>query len=332
MKNFSSIIKATVICGVLIAMSQAKTFANMPNDSIIAIVNKEIITLKDLHEYLNAIYMQLYSEGKSKEAIEQTIRNYEKDGVNRLIDDKLLIDEANRKEMTIRGKLIDDKIAQIKENYPNDEAFLNALVKDGLTINELKKRMTDQYKVKYIVEMEVKSKIFVNPNEVTEYYQNNLSEFNKPERVDLESIFIPFINSSQATDTKTNLAQNSKDKKAAQKKAADALNLIKGGKGFLEVAKQYSQLPSIGIIAKGQMLPEIESAVFALKDNETSQPLTTETGIFIFKLKSKLPPESAPLEEVKDQVYSMLFTKKFQARLTAWLEELRKKAYVEIKN
>lgn len=327
MKNLFSIIKTTVIFALLFFSPQTKVCANTPSDTIIAIVNKEIITLKDLREYLSAAYIQMNSEGRSKEEIEQAIRNYEKNGLSRLIDDKLLIGEANRKEMTIRDKLVNDRIEQIKENYPNDEAFLNALVKDGLTVTELRKRITDQFKAKYIVEMEVKSKIFVNPNEVTEYYQNNLNEFNKPERANLDSIFIPFSDSTQTLSTK-----NSKDKTGAQKKAADAINLLKNGKDFLEVAKQYSQLPSVGIIAKGQMLPEIENAVFALKVNETSQPLTTDTGIFIFKLKAKLPPESAPLEEVKDQIYNMLFTKKFQARLTAWLDDLRKKAYVEIKN
>ena len=98
------------------------------------------------------------------------------------------------------------------------------------------------------------------------------------------------------------------------------------------VAKKYSQLPPIGIIEKGQMLPAIEDVVFKLKDGEVSSPLETDTGIFIFKLRGRHPPEQASLEEVKNKIYDMLFQEKFQQKFSDWLKELRNKAYVEIKS
>lgn len=287
------------------------------NDTIIAVVNKDVITLKDLREFLSAIYVQLRSEGISEEVARQQMAEHEKTGVQRLIDQKLIVDESIKKELTIRPQAIDSRIDELKKSYPTEKDFLNAIVHEGLTVTELKKRIENELRVKYMVETEVKKKVFVNPNEVTEYYRQHTAEFQKPERVDLDSIFISYKDS---------------DAKTAEQKSRAALQLIKNGQDFGEVARKYSAMPSIGVVSKGQMLPVIEDAVFKLKDGEVTDPVKTDTGIFIFKLKSRLPPELATLDEVRGEISNFFYRQKFQKQLVSWLDELKKKAYVEIKD
>lgn len=291
---------------------QTSSDAAVNNDTIIAVVNNDIITLKDLHDYLSAIYLQLSSEEKSQKQLQEIMKKYETEGVQRLIDDKLIIDAANKRELTIRDKTINDKIEEFKKGYASEQDFEKSLNNEGLTISDLQKRIGDQLKIRYLVESEVRSKIFVNPNEVTKFYQDHLVDFKKQERVELDSIFIP--NSDNPVQ-----------------KTKDVLGVINGGKDFLEVAREYSQMPSIGIVEKGQMLPEIEEVIFNLKDHAISKPVTTDTGVFIFKLKRLLPAETQPIDEVKDKIYQFLFNQEFQKRMHAWIEELRKKAYIEIK-
>lgn len=286
------------------------------NDTIIAVVNDDVITLQDLHDYLQAMYMQLISEGKSKSQIEKTMANYEANGLNRLIEDKLLVNEANQKGMTIRPKAIDDRINEIKRRYPTEEEFMDAIISQGMTYTDLRNKITDQIKAKYVVEFEVKKKIFVNPQEVTEYYQKNLNNFVKPESVDLDSIFIPIGD----------------DKALATEKSGEAFNQLWEGADFSEIAKKYSKAPSVGIIEKGQLLPKLEEIVFNLKKGEISKPIEIDEGIYIFKLKEKYPAETVALENVRNEIYNLIFQEKFQDRLKSWLEKLRKKAYVEIKD
>src|SRR3989338_4137760 len=129
--------------------------AQLTNDTIIAIVNKEVITLKEIHDYLKAIYMQVKSEGRSDEEIREIMAFYEQNGHNKLIEDKLLLDEANKREITVRPKAVDDKMAEIKKQYASEEDFLRSLVKEGLTVTELRKKIEDQIKVKFLVETDV---------------------------------------------------------------------------------------------------------------------------------------------------------------------------------
>ncbi len=315
MKQLIQLGKIFVLGIWLIAMSSLNSFAT--DDAIVAVVNNEIITLKDLREYLHSIYLQLQSEGKSDEEIRKTMMDYEVSGINQLIDDKLLLDEANKKEMQIRPKLIDDRLDQIKKRYDSEQQFLDSLAQDGLTLTDLRKKITDQLKIKYIIESEVRSKIHVNPQDVTDYYEKHFVEFQSPEKMDLDSIFIAYGD----------------DRPKANEKAKQALALLilQDGKNFAAVAKEFSSTPSIGLIEKGQMLPSLEKSIFKLKEGEISPLIETDGGIYIFLIQKRIPAKVSTLEDVKNQINDMLFQGKFHDQMKAWLDDLRKKAYVEIK-
>ena len=63
--------------------------ANGPStDAIIAIVNDDVITLKDLRQYVAGVAGQLRVENKSPEEIRQIMGDYEQKGLDKLIEDK----------------------------------------------------------------------------------------------------------------------------------------------------------------------------------------------------------------------------------------------------
>jgi len=301
---------------VLIGLGFA-TPALSVEDAIIAVVNDEVITLKDLKDYINAVYTQLKIEGRyTEDEIRKIIEQVQEDGINRLIDDRLILNAANEKGIEAKRAAVDEKIAEFRSRYASEQAFLAALAAEGLNVTDLRNRITDQLKSQFFVETEIKSAIKVNPQDVTDYYNEHTGEFKKPERVDLESIFIAYAD----------------DRRAAKKAADSAYRLLKDGTAFAEAASQFSKGPSVGIIARGQTKPDIEKMIFALKPGEFTAPMESDQGIFIFKLNRKLPEEILPLEEVKDFIAQTLFNEKLQEKMKAWLKEARSKAYIEIKN
>lgn len=285
------------------------------DDAIIAVVNEELITLKDLHNYIHAMYVNFVAEGLKEEELKEIMKQLENKGIDQLIEDKLILSKANQTGLEVRPALIDSRLEKIRSNYPSEQAFVNDLTKNGLTISDLRNKFLDQLKVKYIVEHEVKSKIHVNPQEVTNYYEQHKNEFQKNERLRLDSIYILF----------------NSDQKSAMEKAREIMELLKQGKDFREMASQYSQAPSVGIIERGQILPKIEESVFKLTPGEISQPIETENGIYIFKLLEKIPLEILTLKEVKDVIYQKVFDQKFEQEFTQWINQLKAEAYIEIK-
>ncbi len=286
------------------------------NDAIIAVVNDEVITLKNLSDYLRASYLQLRSEGKSEEEIEQIIAELEQRGLEKLIEDRLIIQAAKKAGMEIRPRLIDERIEEIRKRYPSEKAFIEALTAEGLSITDLRTKINEQYLIQFMADMEVRSKIFVNPQEVTEYYAENKDEFKRPLRLNLDSIFIKYKS----------------DQKEERQRAKEAYAKLKQGADFREVAKEYSDTPGIGIIKKGDLLPNLEEAIFKLAVEEITPPLETDNGIFIFKLLGKIPEEIPPIEKVKTEITDRVFQMKFRERFLRWLDKLKQEAYVEIKD
>ena len=185
-----------------------------------------------------------------------------------------------------------------------------------MTITDVRERISEQMKAKFMVDNEVRSKIFVNPQEVTDYYSQHSEDFIQKARVNLDSIFISF----------------DKGLDAARKEAAEVHTLLKEGKDFSEVSKAHSDLPSVGVIEEGQLKQDIEQKVFNMSEDEISDPIEVENGIYIFKFIRKSPKETKSLKDVKEDIYNKIFEKKFQDRFNSWIEKLRKKAYVEIRN
>ncbi len=285
------------------------------DDAIVAVVNDEVITLNDLRDYVHSVYVGLLAEHASKDKIEKVMQSLKTKALDNLIKDKLILSEANRLGIKVRPELVDKRLEQVKAKYGSEQEFMDALIRNGATISDLRKKIIEQYKIQFVIDREVRSKIYISPKEVTDYYEKHKDEFRRKERVNLQSIFISFGN----------------DKKAARAKAEEALRELKAGADFLDVVEKYSDAPSVGIVEKGQLLPEVEDIVFNLKENKISPIIEVKTGFFIFNLKGRIPARVASLREVKDNISSILYKQKFKKRLDEWIDRLKKNAYIDIK-
>ena len=306
---------ATTICLIITFTFGCFSLSLAVEDAIIAVVNDELITLKDLKDYAKSTYASLVAEGVRESQIQVIMNDLEEDGINKLIEDKLILSNANKISLEVREELVDERIAELKERYGSEQNFVNALVMTGATLTDLKNKIRDEMKITYIIDYEVKSKVYINPQEVTDYYKKNKDKFGRKARVNLESIFIAY------TD----------DKSAALSKADDALKQINDGKDFIGVSEEYSEAPSVGIVERGQLLPLIEETVFNLELDEVSSLVETEIGIYIFKLIGKIPAEIPSLSDIKETVHNLLYKEKFKDHFINWLEKLKSEAYIEIK-
>ena len=116
---------------------------------------------------------------------------------------------------------------------------------------------------------------------------------------------------------------------AKAKEIAD--KLAKGG-DFAALAKENSEDPGskdnggdLGYFSKGQMVPEFETAAFALEKGKISAPVKSNFGFHIIKLEDKRMRQPPPFEAVKDRIVNSLLQKKAQ---TAGVE-LRAAAKIE---
>ena len=281
-------------------------------DAIIAIVNDDVITLKDLRDYVHSLSVQLRMEGRSVKEISDIMADLEKNGLTKLVEDKLILTEANRIGMEVRDEIVDQRLAEIKSAYPSEQAFLDAIITQGATISDLRRKLLEHFKITFMIDREVKSKVVVNPQEVTDYYKGHFEDFQQPERMDLESIYLP-------------------DGPDQQQQIQQITTAVANGEVFAALAKKYSRGPNIGVIARGELMPVIEQTVFELKPRQVSGPIEVEGGVYIVKVKAILPPHIASLEETKEEISKTLFREKFKRQYQEWITKLRNEAFIDIK-
>jgi len=116
-----------------------------------------------------------------------------------------------------------------------------------------------------------------------------------------------------------------------EKDATQVIQDLDKGGDFAELAKKKSTGPSgpnggdLGYFGKGQMVPEFETAAFAMKTGEYSkQPVKTQFGFHVIKVESRRKAEVPSMDSVADQLRSEIS----QERGAGYIEGLRKDAKI----
>ncbi|TCN17575.1 peptidylprolyl isomerase [Sinorhizobium americanum] len=97
---------------------------------------------------------------------------------------------------------------------------------------------------------------------------------------------------------------------------------LDAGKSFVELAKAKSTDPNkddggdLGYFTKGRMVPEFETAAFALeKGTYTKTPVKTQFGFHVILVEDKRPQAPPALEQVEPQVRQLVMRDKYLALL-----------------
>ena len=245
------------------------------DDEIIAVVDDEVITTKDFQDYMRGLYSQLKIEGRTDAEIQEIMGEYQTKGVNQLIEDKLILAEANRQGMKIRPQAVDERLFEIKKRYPSSQEFFSEINKEGITVSDIRKKVEDQLKARYLVTKDVRDKIYVNPQEVTDYYTKHQDDFEKQARLYIQSIFV-----------KADPPQDDE----AKKKIEEALKKVKAGEDFKAVAQTYSELPYIGEVPLSSLNQTFRAKTDAMVVGDVSEVLSMPDGFYILKLTGRTAP------------------------------------------
>ncbi|ENM5826282.1 peptidylprolyl isomerase SurA [Vibrio metoecus] len=123
----------------------------------------------------------------------------------------------------------------------------------------------------------------------------------------------------------------------AQKQLNEFVQRIKNGEvTFAELAQQYSQDPG-SAAQKGELgyqtpdlyVPEFKHQVETLPVGQISEPFKTVHGWHIVEVLDRRQVDRTD-SALKNKAYRILFNRKFNEEASAWLQELRASAFVEV--
>lgn len=290
-------------------------------ERILAVVNDEVITEQDLQIVMAPVAAQ-YRTAYTGEELDARLRRARQEFLQKVIDDKLVLSEAKRKQVIVKEEEVDDMMADVRNKFPDRDTFLKAIELQGLSEKKLWNRFRDQLLSQKLVSFEVKSKVAVSPGEVSEYYKAHSDEFVQGDRVRLQHILV------------RTSARTSDDARAF---AESLIDQIRAGKPFEEIARAYSEGAEaseggeMGWMEKGQLLGEIDAKVFALEEGGITEPIQSSLGYHVFRVVQREKFSLKPLAEVRAKILDKLFKDKLDARIAEWIQHLKKNAYISIR-
>lgn len=269
---------------------------------IIASVNNLIITSKDLADYCKVI---AYRSSSKEIEISPDDKDFKNEVLERLIEDKVILDEAKKENIEVPVLWVEDKFNKTVSSYPSREEFERTMVEEGVNITFLKGRIKEQYLMQNIIDKNVRSQINVSPHEVSRFYYDHLSEFAMPMR------FIFWTAKSE-------------DKKALH----DIIKKIKevGGE---KISELYPDTLVRMESALAELKEEIAKTMEGMKEGD-SLIQQVDNSLHLIYLEKIIPERTAALEESKEKIYAFLWDKKFKERFTEWVKELKQKAVIKI--
>ena len=244
---------------------------------------------------------------------------------NDLIAELLIKDRADRLGLTVSPDEMKDAVARLKEQYniTTDQQFDESLKSSGLTRAEMEGRLRDTLLTNKVFARELRSREELTDRELRERYDREKEHYRLPERAHLREIVIPRPDNTAAADA----MQKRVDQIAADARVAP------------DFAKYASAVPEsvtkdkggdMGEVARGELLPDLDKAVFNSQAGAIIGPISTKSGWHILKVETRLPSEVPAFESVKDKLRKDVSDETFQRDYKAYIDRLRKDAFIQI--
>jgi peptidyl-prolyl cis-trans isomerase D len=157
----------------------------------------------------------------------------------------------------------------------------------------------------------VQAGVQVSQQEIEAYYDQHRDEYRVPEQVNVRQILIktPLPTVVGESDTK--------GVEVAQKRGEEALQQLKAGVKFEDVAKKYSDDPSgktggsIGWVKRGGFpVPDVEKAAFSVAKGANSDLINAGYAFVILHVDDKQEAHAKTLDEVKAQIEPVIKAQK----------------------
>ena len=287
-------------------------------------VNGQVIPEEAIQFELERLVRFYAEHGMSQEQIRAQLQTLAQQAAQQAVGTKLLLDEAAKLDIPVSAGEIDEQVEKIVQQVGGREAFESALANQKTTEALFREQLKRGKRVDKLVEKAVTGVEEPTEADILKHYNEHTSEFSAGERVLAQHILV-----SPDGDT-----QVSKDE--AHAKIQAIRERVAAGKDFAAEAAEHSMCPSgkeggsLGWFGRGMMVPEFDQAVFSMGKGEVSDVIETQFGYHIILKTDHEEAREADFDEVREQIRDMLRHARRGEAMTAYVEELKSKAKIEI--
>lgn len=297
-------------------------------ERVVAVVNSEIILLSEVRDRAAQMGQPVDESGppEQRRAVQKMLRQV----LDKMVDDALVIQQASELKLTVEDAEIDRAVDEVKKaNNLDSAAFAQALSEQGFTVGSFRRDMRKQILRLKTINTAVRSRLSLTEEDLKAFYEQTVRQMGGHREAHVRHILVAV---PAGADAKTVEAK----KRIAVKLLEDA----RGGADFAALAKQGSDDANtrddggdMGWLKEDSGLQESLAEVIFSMDHkgEVRGPIKTDRGFEVLQLVEKREGDMKPFEEVREQIRMRLSQQQIEKQTQTWVQELRKKAHIEIR-
>lgn len=269
-------------------------------------VNDRTVTLGQYQSALKRLLPSGRGAAKEQETLE-----LKRDLINQLIEEELLIGEAEKTGLSVSEAELSAEVDGLKKEY-GDQDFKDAVTERYGSLENWKEEIKRKLLIKKIVD-KVTDKKGPTEQQAKKYYQTHIKEFEADEQAKARMIVV------------------------SSEEQAKKLRATLTPANFAEVARQNSLSPDarnggdLGYFGRGDMPQEFEDVVFMLKPNAISPVIKTDYGYHIFLLEAYRKGGRLKFNEVKSKIMEKLRLDEKDKALNNWITSQKERAVIEVR-
>ena len=290
-------------------------------DGINGVVSTRVVTYSEVEDYsrpaADALRRQYYAQ---PELFQQKLKETLNDSLQQLIERMLILRSFDTDGYKLPESVVDELVNdRIRERFGDRVTFMKTLQAQGLTVEQFRKQVRDQYIESALRNQNVQREIFVSPYKMENYYLAHQDEFRMEDQIKLRMIV---LTKSGPDDTNT------------LQRIREIQSQIKDGTPFIEMARNYSQGSQQhqggdwGWVQRSVLRQELADIAFKLKPGVVSEPVDTTDTCYLMLVEEVRAAHVRPLAEVAGDIEKTLRLQ-LQAKLQKqWIDGLKKKTFI----
>ncbi len=296
-------------------------------ERVVAVVNNAIILDSELHARMIPMMAEAEEIADLKER-ERRLAKIQSQALDDMVNEELIVQAAEAAKIDIDATEVQAALDEIKsQNKLDDAGLAKVLAAQGFTMANYRSDLRRQLLRLRAVNQLVAPKVTITDEDIRARYDQMQRRSDSVASVKLSHILVKL----PTNPTEQQVSQ-------AKDRAAQAIARVKAGEDFAKVADDMSDDTGtkatggeLGWFQRGSLNAEWEPVVFSMDKGDVRGPVTGPQGLEVFQVTEVKKSEIKAYAEMKEQLQRELKRRELDKQTQTWLEDLRKKAYIDIK-
>jgi len=243
----------------------------------------------------------------AQDVTRKLLERYGRAALQVLMVDAALADAAERAGVGVTDEEVAARLARAEQSQKGRTELRRRLAEQGVTVAQFRSDLRRELLIEKLLES--RGTLTVSQQDVQQMYQRRYGE-----RLELAMILVE--TEAEAKEVEGLLAQGADFGRLARERSRDRVSGPASGR--------------LGQVVRGDLLPELQDAVFALPSGGLSRPMLTRYGYHIFKVLERLPAQEVPLEDVRAELVEAARQQKLAVQRSALVAEVLRQADIAV--